>query len=278
MERNWSEFKPEILENLYKPSPESSKGENGLVTIIGGSKLFHGAPLLGLKTAARMVDMVFFSSPSPSIGREAELLKSKLFSFIWIPWSEIGDYIEKSEAILIGPGLMRYRGKTPVENDRVSQETRRITSTLLEKYPHKKWVIDAGSLQTLDLSVLPPRAILTPNKKEYQRLFGDIDVREAAKKYNCTIVAKGPVTLVASPEREFEIRGGNAGLTKGGTGDVQAGITVGFLAKNEPFLAASAAAYLIKRTAEDLEEKRGIYYSADDLVEKIPETLGRLLK
>lgn len=278
MERNWPEFKPKNLEKLFRQLPESSKGDNGQITIIGGSKLFHGAPLLGLKTAARMVDMVFFSSPEPSVGKTAELLKSQLSSFIWVPWEEIGLYIEKSDAVLIGPGLMRYRGRTKEVEDEVSQETRKITSDLLKKYKDKKWVIDAGSLQTLDLSFLPSGAILTPNKKEYKKLFGEESVKEVAKKYGCTVVAKGPITFVASPNEEFEIRGGNSGLTKGGTGDVQAGLTVGFLAKNEPFLAASAAAYVIKKAAEDLGDKRGIFYNADDIVEKIPEILHKLLK
>ena len=96
------------LNKLYKPSVNSSKGENGQVTIIGGSKLFHGAPLFALTTASRIVDMVFFASPEPSIGEVANKIKSKLFSFIWIPWEETEEYIKKSDAVLIGPGFMRF--------------------------------------------------------------------------------------------------------------------------------------------------------------------------
>lgn len=278
MERTWPEFEPKNLENLFKQNPESSKGENGAVTIIGGSELFHGAPLLGLKTAARIVDMVFFSSPEPSVGRVAEHLKANLSSFIWVPWEEIDSYIEKSDAILIGPGLMRYRGKTPEVQDAVSLETRRITSELLKKFKNKKWVIDAGSLQTLDLSLIPQNAVLTPNKKEFTKLFGEEDPQDVAKKHDCIVVAKGPVTFVASPNERFEVHGGNSGLTKGGTGDVQAGLTVALLAKNEPFVAASAASYIIKKAADDLGEQKGVYFNADDVADKVPETLHKLLK
>src|SRR5258708_35319731 len=98
-------FEKHELKKLFVPSLDSSGEDNGQITIIGGSELFHGAPLLCLTTAFRIVDMVFFSSAEKSIGSIAEKLKSKLFSFIWIPWQETDHYIEKSDAILIGPGM-----------------------------------------------------------------------------------------------------------------------------------------------------------------------------
>ena len=101
-------FDEKALKSLYKPAQESKGEDNGQVTIIGGSSLFHGAPLLSLKVASRLVDMVFFATPEPSVGCVAELIKSKLYSFIWIPWKEVGAYVEKSDATLIGPGFMRY--------------------------------------------------------------------------------------------------------------------------------------------------------------------------
>lgn len=55
-------------------------------TIISGSRLFHGAPLLALKVASRLNRMVFFSSPEPSLGEVAAKIKSRLFSFIWVPF------------------------------------------------------------------------------------------------------------------------------------------------------------------------------------------------
>jgi hydroxyethylthiazole kinase-like uncharacterized protein yjeF len=249
------------LIKLYRPSPNSSKGQNGQVTIIGGSKLFHGAPLLALTTASKIVDMVFFASPDPSVGEVAAKIKSKLFSFIWVPWNSTTEYIEKSDAVLIGPGLMRVN------------KTRTITKWFLTKFADKKWVIDAGSLQTLDTAWIPKNAILTPNEKEYKLLFGDLAIESVTKKYSCTIVLKGPVTKVCSPERCVEVGGGNPGLTKGGTGDAQSGLTAALLAKNEPFLAACFASYIIKKAADDLFSRVGLSYNADDLAGEIPATL-----
>jgi len=273
-------FNPDSIKNLYRPSPNSSKGENGMVTIIGGSKLFHGAPLLALTTASKILDMVFFASPDPSIGEVANQIKSKLFSFIWIPWQETGSYIEKSDAVLVGPGLMRYRTEGSELKDggmdAEGKETKEITETFLKKFPDKKWVIDAGSLQTLDTSLIPENAVLTPNLKEYKMLFGDMEPNYAAKKYKCILVIKGVSTFVYSQNDSIEITGGNAGLTKGGSGDVQAGLTVSLLAKNEPFPAATSASFIVKKTADQLFEKVGTNYSSDDLAAGIPETLAKI--
>lgn len=256
-------FSPENLKKLYKPPLDSSKNDNGQVTIIGGSKLFHGAPLFGLTVASRVVDMVYFASPEPSAGRIAEQLKSKLFSFIWIPWDEAVSYVAKSDAVLIGSGFMRY-GK-----GQAGEETREITREFLTKFPDKKWVIDAGSLQMIEKEWIPKNSILTPNKREYKMLFDSADPAKIAKKYNCILVIKGPSTFVYGPDEAIEVRGGNPGLTKGGTGDVQAGLTVALLAKNDPFLAASSAAYLVKKAGDELYKKSGIYYNADDLAKEL---------
>jgi len=239
--------------------------------------LFHGAPLLALKAASRTVDMVFFSSPEPSLGDIANGLKSQLSSFIWVPMEEVESYIAKSDAVLIGPGFMRFEsesvspGVREVECDEGCQKSRDLTQKLLTQFPGKKWVIDAGSLQTMEVSWIPKNAILTPNAKEFTYLFGgDLSPQEAAKKYGCIVVVKGPTTRVCSPEKCVEIKGGNAGMTKGGTGDTQAGLTVGLLAKNEPFLAATSASYIIKKAADELYAKVSTMYSADDLASQIP--------
>lgn len=276
-------FDPKELKKLYKPAHDSGGEDNGRVTIIGGSELFHGAPLLSLQVASRIVDMVFFASPEPSVGGVAERIKSELFSFIWIPWEEVDRYIEKSDAVLIGPGFMRFRSERTPHKDRMHicdeacRVTRDITEKLLKKFPNKKWVIDAGSLQTMDADWIPDGAIVTPNKKEYQIMFGGLSPEEAAKKYNVTIIVKAPTAYVVDSNKMIEVRNGNPGLTKGGTGDVLAGLAVALLAKNNTFLSACAASYVTKAAADELYKKVGTNYNADDLAAKIPETLHSLI-
>ncbi len=103
-------------------------------------------------------------------------------------------------------------------------------------------------------------------------MFGSEPPEEAAKKYKCTIIAKGPTAYVADSNRIVEVRNGNPGLTKGGTGDVLAGLTVALYAKNDAFLAACAASYITKAAADELYQNVGTNYNADDLAEKIPTT------
>lgn len=276
-------FDDSLLKKLTLPQKKSSKGDNGQITIIAGSSLFHGAPLLSLTTASRFVDMVYFASPEKSVGEVAEQIKSKLFSFIWIPWKELDYYIKKSDAVLIGPGLMRFRSEGATEEERLScdeacRETTEITKRLLTSFPDKKWVIDGGSLQVMETGWIPKGSILTPNKREFKKLFGDADVSEVAKQFDCTIVYKLPETIVCSPEKCALIKGGNAGLTKGGTGDVQAGLTTAFFAKNDAFLAAAAASFIVKGTSDELYKKVGTAYNADDLATEIPLYFPQFLR
>lgn len=285
-------FKQDELRKLWRPKENSSGEDNGQVTIIGGSSLFHGAPMLAVKAASRLVDMVFFGSPERDLEKVA-----RVNSFIWIPWEEIDKYVEKSEAVLIGPGLMRFRSEGATDEEKVAcdeecRKTRDITRRLLQKFPEKKWVIDGGSLQVMDVEWIPQRAILTPNKKEFELLFTTSPltplltsgegpeeryIGEFAKKYNCTIVYKGPVAYVTDGETTYEVDGGNAGLTKGGTGDTLAGIITGLFAKNDGLLAAAAGTFLLKKTAEELYKKAGYNFNADDVAEKIFEVSRKLV-
>lgn len=270
-------FEEKELEKIYKPQ-DIGKGGNGQVTIIGGSALFHGAPILSLRVTSRIVDMVFFSSPEPSVGRVAEQFKSQLNSFIWVPFDQIEEYLEKSDAILIGPGMMRYHKEGQSSSDEAGEKTKKITKELLKKFPQKQWVIDAGSLHVMDKKFIPPQAILTPNRGEYEALFGKQEPADAAKNNNCIIVFKNAQTEVFSPREEKLVKGGNTGLVKGGTGDVLAGLSVALAAKNPPFWSACAASFIVKKAADELYQEVGFAYNADDLAEKIPEVLGRYLR
>lgn len=262
-------------DQLYQPRVKVNKGENGQVTIIGGSSLFHGAPLFSLKVASRIVDMVFFASPEPSVGRVAEKFKSKLFSFIWVPWEQVDEYIEKSDAVLIGPGLMRYRQEGGQSFDQAGEKSKKITERFLSDFPDKQWVIDAGSLQVMKANFIPKNAILTPNKKEYQMLFGTMKPQEATKKYQCLIICKNKSTKIYSSEEIQIVENGDLPLTKGGLGDVLAGLTVALAAKNPPFLSACASSWLIMKAIDELSKQVGLNFNADDLADKIPEVLKK---
>ncbi len=267
------DFNPDQLKKLYTPPSDSHKGQNGRVMVIGGSKLFHAASLWALEMAARIADMVYYASVAENNQIVAEA-KTQFRNGIVVPRDKIEQYIEEADSILIGPGLPRPDGQEPGDD-----ETKSLTERLLKAYPHKRWVIDGGSLQVIDPSLIPPEAILTPHTREFETLFKmeltSDDERmkitaDMAKKYNCTIVLKGPTDIIASPTEAVTVPGGNAGMTRGGTGDVLAGLTASLYAKNPPFLSAMAASFFNKRAAERLFENKGYWYTSTDLIHTIP--------
>lgn len=279
-------FDPKILKNLYIPPSDSHKGENGKLMIIAGSELFHSASLWPLTVASRIVDMVFFSSVSTN----NEIVKEQKKEFrngIIVPRSKIDDYIEEVDCILIGPGLPRLSGQEKGDDD-----TGKLTSALLKKYPKKKWVIDGGSLQTIPPELLPRNSILTPHPKEFdiikskvksQKLkvkFKSAKLKEQvylfAEEFNCTVLLKDPVDIVSNGSKTIEIKGGNAGMTKGGTGDVLAGLVASLYCKNEAFLSAVAGSFVNKKAGESLFKRVEYYFNASDLANEIPVVMSKL--
>jgi hydroxyethylthiazole kinase-like uncharacterized protein yjeF len=278
-----SEFDVNDLKKLYVPRSDSHKGENGKLLIIGGSVLFHAASLWSLQVASRIVDMVFYSSV-PQNNALVEQEKAEFRNGIIVPRNKIEHYIEEADCILIGPGLPRENGVEEGDDD-----TKELTEKLLKTYPNKKWVVDGGSLQTIDPQFIPVNAILTPHFKEFETLFNfqsnsneqmpqiQSKVSEMAKKYNCTILLKGEVDLASNGVETVQINGGNAGMTKGGTGDVLAGLVAALYCKNDAFLSATVGSFINKQAGESLAKRMGIYFNASDLAGEIPVVMKSLL-
>lgn len=264
-------FNAEDLKKLYIPSSDSHKGQNGKLLVIGGSKLFHAASLWPLEIASKVVDMVFYSS-IPENNQIVEKLKEQWRNGIVVPREKIDQYIEEADVVLIGPGMPREEGLEVGDDD-----TKKLTERLLLEYKEKKWVIDGGSLQVISPEVLPKNCIVTPHHGEFEKLFGvkptPETVSQMAKKYACVILLKGEIDIVSSPIESVEIVGGNAGMTKGGTGDVLAGLVAALYCKNDAFLAARAGSYLNKKAGERLFEKVEYYFNASDLVAEIPRVM-----
>jgi hydroxyethylthiazole kinase-like uncharacterized protein yjeF len=299
-------FNPEELKNLYFPPSASHKGQNGKLLVIGGSQLFHAASIWALTIASRIVDMVFYSSV-PQNNRIVFELKKEFRNGIIVPRTELNGYIDEAECVLIGPGMVRTGletkdlklGKSLEEIDKLADEGLQsyyLTKYLLEKYPHKKWVIDAGALQMMEpewLLQLKGSAIITPHPTEFERVrlqIKDLEFKKKveaansekqielfAEEFNCIVLLKGKEDTVCSTDKCITIAGGNAGMTKGGTGDVLAGLVAALACKNDLFLAAKAGAYFNKKAGEALFEKVGYTFNASDLASEIPVVMKELL-
>ncbi len=270
-----TEFDPVVLQKLFIPSPDSHKGQNGKVLLIAGSKLFHAASIWPLTVISRMADMVFYASVAENNDLVLKM-KEQFLNGIVVQREQIDRYIEEADCILIGPGMPREEGIYQGDED-----TKIFTENLLTKYPNKKWVIDGGSLQTISPEILPKTAIITPHQGEFQKLFGvepsELTINEMAKKYEICILSKGEKDIVCSPTECVTVSGGNAGMTKGGTGDVLAGLVAGLYAKNDAFLSATAASFLNKKAGDSLFARVGYYFNASDLADEIPKVMSELM-
>ena len=236
--------------------------------------------------------MVFYSSVLEN-NELAQKLKSELYDLIVVPRNKIEDYLQEADVILIGPGLPREEGREAGE-----ESTRNLVKRLFEKFSDKKWVIDGGALTEIEpewLRELNGNVILTPHHKEFENLFDDVIlseseeskkilrrftpqddmVAEMSKKYNCTILLKGPTDLICSPEECVSVEGGNAGMTKGGTGDVLAGLVAALACKNDLFLAAASGSFINKKAGEELFKRVGYYFNASDLADEIPKIMKK---
>jgi len=281
-----NEFDQNDLKQLYTPGSGSHKGDNGKLLIIGGSVLFHAASLWSLQVASRIVDMVFYSSV-PQNNEIVEKEKEEFRNGIIVPRNKIDHYIEEADCVLIGPGLPREDGVEIGDDD-----TKELTETLFKKYSNKKWVVDGGSLQTIEPELIPDNAILTPHHKEFDILKSRIknhelrikiqdskpedQVQMFAKEYNCVVLVKGEIDLVSDGKETVQIKGGNGGMTKGGTGDVLAGLVAALYCKNDAFLSAAAGSFINKKAGEHLAQKVGVYFNSSDLATEIPVVMKEI--
>jgi NAD(P)H-hydrate epimerase len=88
---------------------------------------------------------------------------------------------------------------------------------------------------------------------------------------NNIIILKGKTDLIITSSRIYENKTGNPGMTKAGTGDVLAGLCIGFLGQGLTLLQSSINAAYFNGLAGDilLKKKKGFTYLASDLVEEI---------
>ncbi len=264
-----------LFNKFNLPRSDSHKGQNGKVLIIGGSSLFHAASLWAAEVASHFSDMVHYSS---TVENEKVFhdLKKIFRNGIIVPQNQLDHYVMEDDVILVGPGMMRdgLEGKYTYE----------LTKKLIEKFPGKRFVFDAGALQMMDkrwLKNLKTKAIITPHRKEFESLFGlpaeKNNVEEMAKQFKTVIVLKTIVDIISDGENTYTVEGGNAGLTKGGTGDVLGGLAASFYAKNSPLNSAVLASVLLKTTADSLFEDKGYWYNISDIINRLPEILKKVV-
>jgi len=241
----------QILQQVPRKGRESTKYRAGSVLVVGGSPGLTGAPMLAALGAFRAdAGYVTVGVPESTLPVfEAGLLEAvkrplpEDASGRLLPRSAdaIVELAERAGAVAIGPGLGRSDG------------TRDLVRLLLERLSQPV-VLDADALHALQPVERSAPTVLTPHTGELAELLGasapQVDahrlaaVREAATRFDATVLLKGPDTLVATPGEGVLVAAyGESSLATAGTGDVLTGVIAAFLAKGmKPQLAAAAGA------------------------------------
>lgn len=258
MEQNF-DLKP-FFNNLNLPQDDSHKGQNGKLLIIGGSDLFHAASRWSLDVASKFVDMLFYSS-TPGNNELIREAKQNFWNGIVVEEKDIDSYAKEADVILIGPGMMRI------------EKTQGIVNKLIKKFPDKKMVIDAGALQMVDPMLLNKNHIITPHKKEILTLVKKIpnNAVDHLLLNGVTILLKSKVDEVILEGHHYAIKGGNPGMTKGGTGDVLSGLIAAIYCKTDAVTSTIIGSYINKKAGDALYEFVGPFFNSTDLVNAVPE-------
>ena len=127
--------------------------------------------------------------------------------------------------------------------------------------------------------------ILTPHPAEMARLCGEpvetilkdpVGISQRyAKQWNCVVLLKGATSCISNGAEVRLNTSGNAGLAKGGSGDVLSGLITGLLAQGlSAFGAASCGAFLLGASADTaLELLKERMLLARDVISAVRQTI-----
>jgi NAD(P)H-hydrate epimerase len=230
--------------------PDAHKGDFGHVLVVGGSVGKSGAAamagLAALRTGAGLVTVACPKSVQPEVAMHApELMTQPLeqtpegtISVLALANRE--SWLTGKSAVVIGPGISR------------NEQTVEFVRDLVGICPGHS-VVDADGLNAFagqmeelqpDKETLPlALRVLTPHPGEMSRLTGIPTANiqknrvatavKVASETHCCVVLKGHRTVVASPDGYVWINTtGNAGMAKGGSGDVLSGIIAAMIGED----------------------------------------------
>ncbi len=267
----------ELLRSIYKPrNAFTHKGSHGHALLVGGSYGKMGAIQLTAKACLRsgaglttaLIPACGYNIMQTALPEAMVLVDQNERHLSTLP-----NDIEKYNAIGIGPGMGTH------------EDTVQLVSFIVRRYS-KPLVIDADGLNCLSqhpelLKSLPAYSILTPHPKEFDRLFGkadnDFERLEIAKAkaivLNSIIILKSHHTLIALPGGMCYFNStGNAGLAKGGSGDVLTGIIAALLCQGYSSPQAAILGVFLHGFAADLalEDFSEESLIASDIIQYLP--------
>jgi ADP-dependent NAD(P)H-hydrate dehydratase len=281
-----------VLADWPLADPGSSKQSRGTALLVGGSSSVPGAMLLAGEASLRagagklqvattdsVAAQMAVSIPEALVSRTPELRAGDISP-------EAADQVlalaEGAAAILLGPGITSPEAATDLLRE------------IVPKLSDQRVVVDAlGSAyvteETEGLHHLESTPVLTVNPTEIALTLGieedqvDDDplaaTLELARRARAVVLCGGSEKFVADPGgRSWRVSAGCPGLGISGSGDVQAGIVTGLLARGaEPAQAAVWGAWLHGTCGEVLADSIGpLGFLARELPAVVPRLLGEL--
>jgi ADP-dependent NAD(P)H-hydrate dehydratase len=273
-----------LIKKLVIPRLRSSKkGDNGIVLIAGGSRRYHGAPILASMAALRSgTDLVYTAVPRSII----VAVRCYSPNIIALPLPDdkltvgsvnrlIRMIPKKADSAAIGMGM------SIAKSEALLSLIRRLKSN------GTKLLLDASALIPEVLKEISGTGtIITPHVGEYKRIFSgdnisDItteneqisNVHRLAKQYGITILLKGSLDIISDGEHVAINKIHNCAMTVGGTGDVLSGLTAGFLTKLKPFDASILGVYFNGVAGNLVYNRIGLHMVASDLIESLPKAI-----
>ncbi len=266
-----------VKANLPSRKNTSNKGTFGKTLLVCGSYKYPGAALLASKAAASTGSgLTALSSPKEVFEQITKAIPE--VTHVDFDTKEILDEGQTANVMVVGPGLSCTR---EIE-DLVIQI---ITQTNIPI------VLDADGINVLAgkssiLKDVKKEIILTPHPKELARLLGKntedilndkINIAmSTAKEFNCTLVLKGPGTIIATKDGKIYISPfANSALAKGGTGDVLAGFIGGLIAQGlQSDIATCLGVYLHGKAGELVSNDKTVFsLLPQDLITYLPQVL-----
>ncbi|MFC7324431.1 NAD(P)H-hydrate dehydratase [Halorubrum rutilum] len=255
--------------------PDSHKGENGEVLVVGGGP-YTGAPSLAARAALRAgADLVRVACPE-TVAREVQGYSADLI-VRGLPGDRLGpahvdrvrELAAANDVVVLGPGLGDDDG------------ARAFARELLAAYDGRA-VVDADALRAVPEADTDAELVCTPHQGELVGMGGETAsdpderaalVRSFAADLGHTLLVKGAVDVVSDGDAVRLNRTGNPGMTVGGTGDVLAGAVGALAAVTDPFRAAAVGAHVNGLAGDAAAEAFGNGLAATDLPDRLPEAM-----
>ena len=272
---------PAWLRTQYRPRRRfAHKGDAGRLLLVAGSRGMTGAALMAAQAALRS-GCGLLTAHLPAACTDAYHAQVMEAMSDADPHPNHNSRLTRdipADALLLGCGLGTH------------VDTAALLHEIADRYRDRPMVWDADALNLLAAdptlqAKLPPASILTPHPGEYARLAGrklthDSEritaARELAARLQAVVVLKGKYSIISAANGDTLINpSGNAGMAKGGSGDVLAGIIAALLAQGyPPFTAAAIGTYLHGLAADlALTHSHLTSLTASDLIAAIPAAL-----